>query len=72
MKIEYTCEVCGKKYTTAKQANECEKKHKKFKALYEFVQLGLFGYCIICDFLIILVMIYILYINKLSNNIIIS
>ena len=34
MKIEYTCEVCGKKYTTAKQANECEKKHKKFKALY--------------------------------------
>lgn len=34
MKVEYTCEICGKKYTTAKQANECEKKHKKFKALY--------------------------------------
>ena len=33
MKIEYTCEVCGKKYVTAKEAKECEKKHKNISTL---------------------------------------
>lgn len=31
MKIEYTCETCGKRYSTPAEANACEAKHKEEK-----------------------------------------
>ena len=36
MKVEYTCEICGKKYSTAKAANECEKKHENIQEDFSY------------------------------------
>lgn len=33
MKIEYTCEVCGKRFATPAEARECEKGHEEEKRL---------------------------------------